>query len=310
MTQEPPPALVARPIGPAGCSSASARRSRRSSTSPSSGSPASPAARASGILRSATTTCVACAQANGRVSMPALPTSSRRWSTSRQARRLAHALRRLGCKMATGSGKTVVMSMLIAWAFCNRGVNPQSQEFPNAVLVCCPNLTVKERLQVLRPEHPDNYYAAFDIVPLKYRPLLQAGRGADHQLARLCAGIGAQRRRPHLRRRQQGPGNARHSSPSACSAISLNGCRSWCSMTKDIIAGGRPRILAARLTGDEQGVRGGSAGSPRLARRAGPPQQRNARRGPRDRALCRSLRNPLLTSRAAAIPRAALSRGS
>src|SRR5262249_22090579 len=30
-------------------------------------------------------------------------------------------LRRLGCKMATGSGKTVVMSMLIAWAFCNRG---------------------------------------------------------------------------------------------------------------------------------------------------------------------------------------------
>src|SRR6185437_5612248 len=26
-------------------------------------------------------------------------------------------LRRIGCKMATGSGKTVVMSMLIAWAF-------------------------------------------------------------------------------------------------------------------------------------------------------------------------------------------------
>lgn len=30
-------------------------------------------------------------------------------------------LRRYGCKMATGSGKTVVMAMLIAWAFCNRG---------------------------------------------------------------------------------------------------------------------------------------------------------------------------------------------
>ena len=28
---------------------------------------------------------------------------------------------RYGCKMATGSGKTVVMAMLIAWAFCNRG---------------------------------------------------------------------------------------------------------------------------------------------------------------------------------------------
>src|SRR5687767_15633742 len=63
-------------------------------------------------------------------------------------------LRRLGCKMATGSGKTVVMAMLIAWAFCNRGTNQASTEFPNGVLVCCPNLTVKERLQVLRPENP------------------------------------------------------------------------------------------------------------------------------------------------------------
>jgi type III restriction enzyme len=85
-------------------------------------------------------------------------------------------LRRLGCKMATGAGKTVVMAMLIAWAFCNRGVNPQSQEFPHAVLVCCPNLTVKERLQVLRPDRLDNYYTAFDLVPVKYRPLLQQGK--------------------------------------------------------------------------------------------------------------------------------------
>lgn len=84
-------------------------------------------------------------------------------------------LTRLGCKMATGSGKTVVMAMLIAWAFCNRGQNPQSKEFPNAVLVCCPNLTVKERLQVLRPDSRDNYYAAFELVPTKYRPLLQRG---------------------------------------------------------------------------------------------------------------------------------------
>jgi type III restriction enzyme len=85
-------------------------------------------------------------------------------------------LRRLGCKMATGSGKTVVMAMLIAWAFCNRGQNPNSTEFPNAVLVVCPNLTVKERLQVLRPEEPKNYYAEFDIVPVKYRPLMQKGK--------------------------------------------------------------------------------------------------------------------------------------
>lgn len=85
-------------------------------------------------------------------------------------------LRRLGCKMATGSGKTVVMAMLISWAFCNRARNPNSKEFPNAALICCPNLTVKERLQVLRPENPQNYYAEFDIVPVKYRSLIQTGK--------------------------------------------------------------------------------------------------------------------------------------
>lgn len=85
-------------------------------------------------------------------------------------------LTRYGCKMATGSGKTVVMAMLIAWAFCNRGRTPSDERFASGVLVCCPNLTVNERLQVLRPERPDNYYAAFDIVPAKLRPLMQNGR--------------------------------------------------------------------------------------------------------------------------------------
>ena len=85
-------------------------------------------------------------------------------------------LTRFGCKMATGSGKTVVMAMLIAWAFCNRGRNPADERFPNAVLVCCPNLTVKERLGVLRPEREDNYYAKFDIVPARLRPLMQNGK--------------------------------------------------------------------------------------------------------------------------------------
>ena len=85
-------------------------------------------------------------------------------------------LTRYGCKMATGSGKTVVMAMLIAWSFCNRGQVPSAAWFPDAALVVCPNLTVKERLQVLRPEHPGNYYAAFGIVPTKLRPHLDQGR--------------------------------------------------------------------------------------------------------------------------------------
>ena len=83
---------------------------------------------------------------------------------------------RYGCKMATGSGKTVVMAMLIAWAFCNRGKTPSDDRFPEAVLVVCPNLTIKERLQVLRPEVAENYYDAFELIPSKLRPLLDSGK--------------------------------------------------------------------------------------------------------------------------------------
>ena len=86
------------------------------------------------------------------------------------------ALRRYGCKMATGSGKTVVMAMLTAWAFCNRGRVPGDDRFPNAVLVVCPNLTIKERLQVLRPEEVTNYYEAFDIVPSQLMPEMKKGK--------------------------------------------------------------------------------------------------------------------------------------
>lgn len=85
-------------------------------------------------------------------------------------------LQRMACKMATGSGKTIVMAMLIAWAFCNRKSSPNSPEFPNGILVCCPNLTVKERLQVLRPEAPGNYYDYFDLVPGPLRDGLMSGK--------------------------------------------------------------------------------------------------------------------------------------
>jgi len=88
------------------------------------------------------------------------------------------ALTRYGCKMATGSGKTVVMAMLVAWSFCNRGAVPGDTRFPSAVVVACPNLTVRERLQVLRTDgDPEkSYYAQFDIVPATLRGLLSVGR--------------------------------------------------------------------------------------------------------------------------------------
>ena len=86
------------------------------------------------------------------------------------------ALTRYGCKMATGSGKTVLMAMLIAWAFCNRGRVPGDERFPNAALVVCPNLTIFERLQVLRTDVEDNYYQQFDIVPAQLAPELRKGK--------------------------------------------------------------------------------------------------------------------------------------
>ena len=88
----------------------------------------------------------------------------------------AKPIPRYACKMATGSGKTVVMAMLVAWAFCNRGTKPGDPRYPRRVLVVCPNLTIKERLRVLRPGDPRNYYEAFDLVPSPLRPELAKGK--------------------------------------------------------------------------------------------------------------------------------------
>ena len=93
---------------------------------------------------------------------------------------------RYGCKMATGSGKTVVMAMLTAWAFCNRGKVRADTRFPSAVLAICPNLTIKNRLQVLRPDAEDNYYDKFDLVPSTLKTFLTRGKVKItnwHQLA-------------------------------------------------------------------------------------------------------------------------------
>ena len=94
---------------------------------------------------------------------------------------------RYACKMATGAGKTVVMAMLIAWAFCNRAATPANPRFPRRVLVVCPNLTIKERLNVLHPGAADNYYQRFDIVPSALRPELAKGKVLVIQ--RLCAPV-------------------------------------------------------------------------------------------------------------------------
>ncbi|HEY6138111.1 MAG TPA: DEAD/DEAH box helicase family protein [Thermoanaerobaculia bacterium] len=86
------------------------------------------------------------------------------------------AFARYTAKMATGSGKTVVMAMLISWAFCNRGTKPGDSRYPRRALVVCPNLTIRERLDVVRPGDVNNYYEQFDLVPSSLRPELAKGK--------------------------------------------------------------------------------------------------------------------------------------
>lgn len=74
-------------------------------------------------------------------------------------------LDRIAFKMATGSGKTVVMAMLMAWHTLNKLAAPQDARFSDAFLIVTPGITIRDRLRVLLPNDPENYYAARDIVP-------------------------------------------------------------------------------------------------------------------------------------------------
>ena len=83
---------------------------------------------------------------------------------------------RLCSKMATGSGKTVVMAMVIAWHILNKSTYPQDTRFSRNVLVVAPGLTVRNRLAVLEPSHPEDYYEAFRVVPSHMLDKLRQGK--------------------------------------------------------------------------------------------------------------------------------------
>lgn len=80
---------------------------------------------------------------------------------------------RLAFKMATGSGKTVVMAMIIAYNTLNRLRYPQDTRFTDAFAIITPGITIKDRLNVLLPNDPKNYYLQRDIVPYQDFELLQ-----------------------------------------------------------------------------------------------------------------------------------------
>ena len=74
-------------------------------------------------------------------------------------------LPRVGLKMATGTGKTVVMAMLIAWQTINKVMTPKDARFAKRFLVVTPGITIRDRLGVLHPEREDSYYRERDLIP-------------------------------------------------------------------------------------------------------------------------------------------------
>lgn len=69
-------------------------------------------------------------------------------------------------KMATGSGKTTVMAMIVTWQVLNALTYPKrNKDFSRAIFVVAPGLTVKDRLRVLYPGERDNFYDLFGVCP-------------------------------------------------------------------------------------------------------------------------------------------------
>jgi type III restriction enzyme len=84
-------------------------------------------------------------------------------------------LPRVAMKMATATGKTVVMAMLIAWQTLNKAYNPRDNRFSKRFLIVTPGITIRDRLRVLHPESAGNYYKERDLVPNElWQQLLQA----------------------------------------------------------------------------------------------------------------------------------------
>ena len=72
---------------------------------------------------------------------------------------------RIALKLATGAGKTTVMAMLIAWQTVNAVRHPHSKHFSRGFLIVTPGITIRDRLRVLLPNDPENYYRHRELVP-------------------------------------------------------------------------------------------------------------------------------------------------
>ena len=85
-------------------------------------------------------------------------------------------LLRVALKMATGTGKTTVMAMLIAWQTINAVRRPNSQQFTKGFLITAPGITIRDRLRVLLPSDPENYYEHRNLIPSEFLPAVREAK--------------------------------------------------------------------------------------------------------------------------------------
>ena len=87
------------------------------------------------------------------------------------------AFRRYACKMATGTGKTTVMGMIAAWSILNKMADRSDARYSDTVLVVCPNVTIRNRLEELKPQGGEaSLYRTRDLVPSHLISQLAQGR--------------------------------------------------------------------------------------------------------------------------------------
>ena len=201
--------------------------------------------------------------------------------------------RRLCAKMATGSGKTVVMAMVIAWHVLNKVAHPQDARFAKNVLVIAPGLTVRNRLAVLEPSHPENYYEAFRVVPSSLLDKLRQGKVAIRNWHVLNweteQKIAGKRGRTSAAPRATKPMCARYWAAWRVRGISLS------STTR------RTRLAGSRRVQDQRRRQGSNRGSDQIDRRPRPNQQ-----GAQHSGLLRFLRHALRTVRQTELRRGAV----
>ena len=85
-------------------------------------------------------------------------------------------LNRICCKMATGTGKTVVMAMAIVWQVLNKVIYPTDKRFSKNIFIVAPNITVKDRLSALDPSSRNNYYKEYKIIPNNWSDKFRQGK--------------------------------------------------------------------------------------------------------------------------------------